>query len=676
MSNFHIDDFKMVGGHNFGWVGANRPEFVKEQFSLVAHNFVPFIIKGDNPFKSGSQKMMLHDIVRKVLGKDTENYPQQIGDCVSFGNKNAVEYLQCVEILLKGENEKFRNIFPPYVYGTSRALIGKGQIGDNEDGSLGSWAAEAVLKYGILASDEQNVPQYAGQIAKQWGSHQGPPNQFLEIGKTHPVKSAAQIRSWDDLVQSICNGYPCPVSSNQGFSMKPNSQGFHEAEGQWGHCMCCKPQTLISSRLATTIDKIKPGHTVFDMNGNEQKVTEVYTRNYNGIIYKIKSSGNIPIEITGNHPMLVYRDSDEFAEEDSGGGVAILTRKKTKQWINASDVKVGDYLVCPKSNIQPNIQLPKWIKGTHKYKNTPRDLFFDDDVAWMFGLYAADGSSEKGHKIKITLHENEIEKAKRCVEAFLKLGLRSTIKPVKDKKAIRVVVFSAIVANSFLEWFDKKENKHLPEWIWNGWNLKEVLNGVYAGDGGKVHNRENGFRIVNTSTRLIEECRIILCTIGYKPSLSRHIYTNSNNHDRYTLEWYITHKIHTNYWKDNNLMMKVKDIQQEHYCGPVYNLEVENTHSYIANGVVVHNCIIGVDNEYTQPYAIILNSWGPSSMGVLKDFSTGETLPGGTIRAHKNVVESMIAAGETFAYSNFQGFPGQNDKIARELFNLVGKGER
>ena len=37
-------------------------------------------------------------------------------------------------------------------------------------------------------------------------------------------------------------------------------------------------------------------------------------------------------------------------------------------------------------------------------------------------------------------------------------------------------------------------------------------------------------------------------------------------------------------------MAKIRDIEDEYYCGPVYNLEVEGDHTYIVNGIVVHNC--------------------------------------------------------------------------------------
>lgn len=185
------------------------------------------------------RKAFLFQVVRKVLGQDTKNYPQQIGDCVSFGAKNAIEYLMCCEKLLKGDREKFRYVFPPYLYGTGRVYIGRGQIG-YEDGSLGTWMAEAVIKYGTIPADEEGVPAYAGNVAKAWGAPNGATylNKWKPIGEQHPVRSAAKINNWSELVAAIVNGYPCTVASNQGFTMSPDSRGFHRPSGNWAHQMC------------------------------------------------------------------------------------------------------------------------------------------------------------------------------------------------------------------------------------------------------------------------------------------------------------------------------------------------------------------------------------------------------------------------------------------------------
>ena len=222
--------------YSLGLVKGWNEELAAEAFKIVGSN--PRILK-KLPLQmisnAAGRKAFLYEITRKLLGQDTKNYPQQVGDCVSFGAKNAVEYLICCEKLMKGDREKFRPIFPPYLYGTGRVYVGGNRI--NGDGSLGSWMAEAVIKYGVIPADEPGVPNYSGSIARNWGSSRSALDKWKSLGQQHPVKSAAQIRSWSELVAAIVNGYPCTVASNQGFNMEPSSDGFHRASGSWAHQM-------------------------------------------------------------------------------------------------------------------------------------------------------------------------------------------------------------------------------------------------------------------------------------------------------------------------------------------------------------------------------------------------------------------------------------------------------
>lgn len=212
-----------------GWNSA----MAAEAFNLFGSKYPAFKILNQTRPTDG-QKRMLYDITRKVLGKDTPNYPQQIGDCVSFGAKNATEYITATDILM-GKREKWRPIFPPYYYGTSRVQIG----GEHSmsDGSTGAWAAEAAQKYGGLFADEQGVPSYSAKVAKDWG-YSGPPDNFLTIGKQHLVHSCAVIKSFSDLVAAIVNGYPCTTASDIGYEMEASSDGFHHRSGSWSHQMC------------------------------------------------------------------------------------------------------------------------------------------------------------------------------------------------------------------------------------------------------------------------------------------------------------------------------------------------------------------------------------------------------------------------------------------------------
>ncbi len=156
-------------------------------------------------------------------------------NCVSFGAKNAIEYVQAYDIAQNGNLAEWKLVFPPYLYGTGRVLVGRGQLG-RQAGSLGSWQAEAVEKFGVIASDTEGCPKYSGKLADQWG-YQGVPDKFVTLGKTHLVQNTALVTTWDELKLALSNGYPVTTASNVGYSLKPGRDGFHVQNDRWPHQM-------------------------------------------------------------------------------------------------------------------------------------------------------------------------------------------------------------------------------------------------------------------------------------------------------------------------------------------------------------------------------------------------------------------------------------------------------
>jgi hypothetical protein len=214
-----------------GW----KKELAPKENAKFAHTLPQFKIMGANDDDWKGKRRMLWECTRKVLGKDTPNYRQEIGDCTSFGAKNVMEYLQCTRIVIDGQDETFKPIFPSYFYGCSRVYIGQGQLGSG-DGSMGVWTQEAAKKYGVLSMDAENCPAYSGSTASKWGMA-GPDKQFVPIAQKNLVQTTAKIMSKEELANGLYHGYPLAVCSNQGFSYGVDSQGFHQPQGNWGHCM-------------------------------------------------------------------------------------------------------------------------------------------------------------------------------------------------------------------------------------------------------------------------------------------------------------------------------------------------------------------------------------------------------------------------------------------------------
>lgn len=214
-----------------GWAGETEARKAMEQ---LGDQFPRFQIVGSTESKAGGT-YRLWDFTRKVLGHDTPNYAQKTGDCVSFGAKNAIEYLACIEIV-RGDQESFHPLFPPYLYYTGRVLIGNNQL-RGRAGSVGSWMAKAVEKYGTIPAELDGVPTYSGSLADEWGDGRGECQRWVDVGDDHLIQTTSPIRNWSELVDAIGNGYPVTIASDLGFTMKPGRDGYHEQTDTWHHQM-------------------------------------------------------------------------------------------------------------------------------------------------------------------------------------------------------------------------------------------------------------------------------------------------------------------------------------------------------------------------------------------------------------------------------------------------------
>lgn len=214
----------------YGWI--NDPQAVEKVLGELPQ---PLFASAAPHLKGSGAKedTLLYLGVRKVLGgKDAPKGPQKIGDCVSWGWGNLINYAQCTAVL-KGEPVEYQEIATESIYALSRVEVG-GQRGSYQDGSVGAWAAKACTNYGVLSRNE--IGAYDPKRAKEWGA-KGLPDELEPKAKLHVLKTTSLIQNFEEACDAIQNGYPVAVCSMQGFSMQRDNEGFCRPEGTWAHCM-------------------------------------------------------------------------------------------------------------------------------------------------------------------------------------------------------------------------------------------------------------------------------------------------------------------------------------------------------------------------------------------------------------------------------------------------------
>jgi hypothetical protein len=101
--------------------------------------------------------------------------------------------------------------------------------------------AKAIQKYGMLADDFADSPEYSGKLSDHWGDDK-PYNgisfrTFIEEANDHLGYPGARITDWSQLRDGIINCYFGTIASNRGYAMKPDKEGYHRPSGSWSHQM-------------------------------------------------------------------------------------------------------------------------------------------------------------------------------------------------------------------------------------------------------------------------------------------------------------------------------------------------------------------------------------------------------------------------------------------------------
>jgi len=181
----------------------------------------------------------------KVLGARLGAHRQIYGTCVSHGWGRGVQDLILVEIAFGKEAEQWEGqVATEPIYGGSRVEIGGGRL--RGDGSVGAWAAKWVNQYGVLLRKKYgkyDLTVLDEDLAREWGSYrnrEGVPDELEPIAKEHPVGTVSMVTDGDDARDALCNGYPIPVCSGQGFTTTRDSNGFCRPRGSWSHCMLAR----------------------------------------------------------------------------------------------------------------------------------------------------------------------------------------------------------------------------------------------------------------------------------------------------------------------------------------------------------------------------------------------------------------------------------------------------
>jgi len=187
--------------------------------------------------------VLLWPYLEKAYGHPLTPHNQMTGDCVAHAYGLGIDILTAVQ--------GFGSLVPErwIAESSTEAIYGGGRIQianqhTNRAGMIGVWAGEFIKQYGVLLrivylNGKYNFNKYNPDLTDKLGQT-GVPAALLPICKLHPVKTVSLVKSWEEVRDSVCNGYPVIMCSNVGFSTKRgrDKDGFLLPGSQpWNHSM-------------------------------------------------------------------------------------------------------------------------------------------------------------------------------------------------------------------------------------------------------------------------------------------------------------------------------------------------------------------------------------------------------------------------------------------------------
>jgi len=412
---------------------------------------------------------------------------------------------------------------------------------------------------------------------------------------------------------------PQPAQPDDG---KPRTLGwFQSGIGVWlplamklderAYVHCFPPDTMVGQEVPCPIAE---ADRVIGHDGDLHDVTDQMERHYSGPLVRLKADGCLPIRSTPEHPYLVvrpYRYPGGFAVKPSFARTKPNVEHlrtwfgKEPTWVAAQEIQLGDFLITPRVKLSDEQEPLKIVAVSDHHALLPVSIpDWSEDLLWLFGLFIADGHTDhKQRYIGLTLGKRK--DSDRAMRAFESFGLTPAIRDYGEYR--RIIVSSSTLATHFRDWFgEDSPRKHIPAFLMRSWAVEALLAGILHGDGTRGGR---GNVLDTTSLVLAHQVRQLLLFQGKHPYISL---TRRNGS-----EFPNAAPLFRVYWRDNIeqsracwfgdlYCQQVREIGLEDYDGPIHNLSVAASESYLANGVAVHNCHAGINRSASMVYALLL----------------------------------------------------------------------
>ncbi len=419
--------------------------------------------------------------------------------------------------------------------------------------------------------------------------------------------SEKQAATWDDLPADIKNTY--------------DKLGIPEAEkqrlvsGVAAQYECLAGDTLVwtANRGQVPIKEIEFGDRVFAYDEDAERFVvapvKASAQTDTRLTYAVKTTRR-SIRATDNHPMLVLRDERKEGRQRA---------RYARRWVTVGEIKPGDFIAVPRT--VPDFGVAAELPGIAGFA---APAVSSVDLMWLLGLYIGDGNlhlSTRTYRVQFAIPATDVELREELIRVIKDLfGLRGI-----EADEYRVVVNS----KALTEWMvalgftGLSLTKRVPDWVYGlPCDQRLAFLGGWVDADGYVQPESSGSvmltcanePLLNQGRELAELSGLRTAgpwaftqpyrhaperiqtawRLGISGDFERLGCRNRKRTDRFGRRQYMhssnsahgtTIRAHTNEWLGFERVKSIEPFAVE----PVYDIEVDGPHNFVAEGLVVHN---------------------------------------------------------------------------------------
>lgn len=288
------------------------------------------------------------------------------------------------------------------------------------------------------------------------------------------------------------------------------------------------------------------------------------------------------------------------------------------EWKSICDIKIGEtILICKEIPLKgedhyfPKVRSDSG-KAHHKHPNIDNKLL-DEEFMWLFGFLFGDGwagigTAKDGAYIAWaeSIYPERNDKALKIGEKwFGKSSYRDRCRFIWNRPASRGIIKLGLNGGA--------KGKRIPDWVFklNSTMKIEFLKGLLDADGWR-HKKGNGFGLKLSNKGLIEDVKLLTITCGVRSSYpdyrGRFIQAPNSKAPIFSQSWKVNlcfseiEKVEWNSLGVNKKSVRgisplnmqtraerVTSVTKLPIMEQVYDLQVEGTNNFIANGIITHN---------------------------------------------------------------------------------------